>query len=106
MVRPSANRMSGAPGKAGRRPSPPARNRDSAAPATGPSRFPKPLLSRSPNSRRTKPSLTPGAGDRVQGEVLRKPIEYFIRQKRVTEWAQFGKVTSPVDLLKENECGR
>jgi hypothetical protein len=48
---------------------------------------------------KTVPS-PPGPETEFRVEVLRKPIEHFIRLKRVTEWAQFGNATSPVELLK------
>src|ERR1700691_4480819 len=42
----------------------------------------------------------PGPETEFRVEVLRKPVEHFIRLKRVTEWAEFSNAKSPVELLK------
>jgi hypothetical protein len=41
-------------------------------------------------------SNLPGPEAEFRAEVLRKPIEHFIRLQRVTEWAQFGNATRAV----------
>jgi hypothetical protein len=42
----------------------------------------------------------PGPNTEFSVKVIRKPIEHFIRLKRVKEWAEFSNTTSPAERLR------
>jgi hypothetical protein len=48
---------------------------------------------------KTVPSA-PGPETEFRVQVLRKPVEHFIKLKRVVEWAQFGNTTGPGEMLR------
>jgi len=42
----------------------------------------------------------PGPETEFNVKVMRKPVEHFIRLKRVTEWAQTSNTTGPGEALR------
>ena len=42
----------------------------------------------------------PGPETEFSVKVLRKPVEHFIRLKRVAEWAEMSNAKGPADVLR------